>query len=106
VLIFRQIRINDAPNFHEVPLQIGGETGEEVQAAGGLQGLQVRTVQPFHRASGDVVDQPQDLGSGKEEVESGGEELPDLDVGSGHGTLIFLMMMKWQRDPCCGIPNL
>jgi hypothetical protein len=37
VLIFRQVRINNAPDFHEVPLQIGGEAGEELPAAGGLQ---------------------------------------------------------------------
>ena len=81
VLIFRQVGINDAPDFHEVPLQKGGEAGEELPAAGGLQGLQVRTVQPLHGAGGDVVDQPQDLGSGDEEVESGGEEF----AGSGRG---------------------
>ena len=105
VLIFRQVRINDAPDFHEVPLQIGGEAGEELPAAGVLQGLQVRMVQPLHRAGGDVVDQAQDLGSGNQEIEPGGEEFPGLDVGSGHGALVFLMMMKWQRDPCGGIPN-
>ena len=105
VLIFRQVRINDAPDFHEVPLQIGGEAGKELPAAGGLQGLQVRTVQPLHRAGGDVVDQAQDLGGGNQEIESGGEELPGLDVGSGHGALVFLIMMKWQRDPWCRIPS-
>jgi hypothetical protein len=29
-----------------------------------------------------------------------------MDVGSDHGAPVFLIMMKWQRDPCCGIPNL
>ena len=100
VLIFRQVGINDAPDFHQVALQIGGEAGKEFQAAGLLQGLQVRMVQPLHRAGGDVVDQAQDLGGGNQEVEPGGEELPGLDVGSGHGALVFLIMAKWLRDPC------
>jgi len=92
VVIFRQVRIDEAPDLHEVPLEIGGEAGEELPAARGLQGLQVRTVQPLYSAGGDVVDQAQDIGSSDEKIESGGEEFPVLDAGSGHGAPIFLTM--------------
>ncbi len=33
LVIFRQVGIDDAPDFHEVALQIGGETGKEFPAA-------------------------------------------------------------------------
>lgn len=90
VLIFYQVRINDPPDFHEMPLQIRGEAGEELPAAGMLQGLQVRTVQPFHRAGGDVVHQAQNLGSRNQKIEPGSKEVPGMDLGSGHGAPVIL----------------
>ena len=106
VLVFDQVRINDPPDFHEVPPQIGGEAREELPPAGMLQGLQVRMIQPFYGAGGDVIHQPQDLRNVNQKVEPGGEKVPGMGGGPGHGAPLFLIMMKLQGDPGCKIPNL
>jgi hypothetical protein len=100
VLIFREVGIDDAPDFHEVPLQIGGEAGKELPAAGLLQGFEVGMVFPLHGAGGDIVNQALDFGGGEEEVKPGGQELPGLDLNFGHGTVVFLYgEMKRASEP-------